>query len=95
MNNTSFNTMSEQEMLTDILSQEKQLIKDYASSVTESSCPNLRQLLISNMTECSNDQYCVFDQMHSRNMYATKQAPDTEVQTARQNMDQLRQQTGL
>ncbi len=93
--NTNFSQMTEQEMLTDILSQEKQLVKDYAGDITESSCQNLRQLLISNMTECSEDQYCVFDQMRTRNMYATKQAPQNEVQTAKQNMDQLKQQTGF
>ena len=59
-----------EEMLTDILSQEKQLVKDYAGDITESSCQNLRQLLISNMTECSEDQYCVFDEMRTRNMYS-------------------------
>ena len=93
--NANFSQMTEQEMLTDILSQEKQLVKDYAGDLTESSCQNLRQLLISNMTECSQDQYCVFDEMRTRNMYATKQAPENEVQTAKQNMDQLKQQTGF
>ncbi|MEA4970909.1 MAG: spore coat protein [Candidatus Pelethousia sp.] len=91
----NFSQMTEQEMLTDILSQEKQLVKDYAGDLTESSCQNLRQLLISNMTECSQDQYCVFDEMRTRNMYATKQAPENEVQTAKQKMDQLKQQTGF
>lgn len=90
-----FSQMTEQEKLTDILSMEKQLVKDYAGDVTESSCPNLRQLLISNMTECSQDQYCVFDQMRSRSMYQTKQAQQTEVQTTKQSMDQLKQQTGF
>jgi spore coat protein CotF len=91
----NFSQMTEQEMLTDILSQEKQLVKDYAGGLTESSCQNLRQLLISNMTECSQDQYYVFDQMRTRNMYSTKQAPQNEVQTIKQNMDQLKQQTGF
>lgn len=93
--NANFSQMTEQEMLTDILSQEKQLVKDYAGDLTESSCQNLRQLLISNMTECSQDQYCVFDEMRNRSMYTTKQAPQSEVQTAKQNMDQLKQQTGF
>ncbi|NCB30497.1 MAG: spore coat protein [Clostridia bacterium] len=87
--------MTEQEMLTDILSQEKQLVKDYAGNITESSCKNLRQLLISNMTECSQDQYFVFDQMRTRNMYATKTAPQNEVQSTKQTLDQLKQQTGF
>jgi len=91
----NFSQMTEQEMLTDILSQEKQMVKDYAGNVIESSCQNLRQLLISNMTECSQDQYCVFDQMRTRNMYPTKDAPSNEVQTTKQTMDQLKQQTGF
>lgn len=92
---TDFNQMNEQEKLSDILSMEKQMVKDYAGNVTESSCPNLRRLLLANMTECSQDQYCVFDQMRSRNMYATKQAQQSDVQTAKQSMDQLKQQTGF
>ena len=93
--NVNCSQMTEQEILTDILSQEKQLVKDYAGDVTESSCQNLRQLLLSNMTECSQDQYFVFDQMRTRNMYTTKQAPQTDVQTTKQSMDQLKQQTGF
>ncbi len=92
---SNFSQMTEQEKLTDILSTEKQLVKDYAGNITESSCQNLRQLLISIMTECSQDQYCVFDQMRSRNMYTTKQAQQSEVQTAKQSMDQLKMQTGF
>ena len=41
---TQFDQMTEQEKLTDILSKEKQLVKDYAGNITESSCQNLRQL---------------------------------------------------
>ena len=33
--------------------------------------------------------------MKQRNMYKTKDAPDNEVQTAKQNMQQLKQQTGF
>ena len=87
--------MTEQELLIDLLSTEKQLVKDYASDITEASCPNLRELLVSHLVECSNDQLAVFEQMRSRNMYKTKDAPDNEVQTAKQDMQQLRQTTGL
>ena len=81
MNSTRPN-MTEQELLTDFLSQEKQLVKDYAGDVTEASCENLRQLLLRNLTECSSDQLAVFEQMKQRNMYQTKDAPDNEVQSA-------------
>lgn len=88
-------SMNEQELLTDLLSQEKTLIKDYAGDITESSAQELRQLLISNMTECSEDQLCIFRQMQQRNFYKTKDAPDDEVNTAKQEMQTLKQQTGI
>lgn len=87
--------MTEKEILTDLLNEEKSLIKEYAGNVVESGQPSLRQLLISCMSECSADQYTVFDQMRSRNMYPTKQAPTQEVQTAKQDMQTLKQQTGF
>ena len=87
--------MTDKEILTDLLNEEKSLIKEYAGNVVESSQPSLRQLLISCMSECSADQYTVFDQMRSRNMYPTKQAPTQEVQTAKQDMQTLKQQTGF
>lgn len=92
---TNHTGMNEQEILTDLLSQEKTLVKGYASDITESSCQNLRQLLLSNMTECSCDQYSVFDQMHRRQMYDTKKAQQPDIDTARRKMQQLRQQTGF
>ncbi len=87
--------MTEKEILTDLLNEEKSLIKEYAGNVVESGQPSLRQLLISCMSECSADQYTVFDQMRARNMYPTKQAPTQEVQTAKQDMQTLKQQTGF
>ena len=56
---------------------------------------NLRQLLMTNMSECSVDQYSVFDQMRKRNMYKTKQAQQQEVDTAKQDMQNLKNQTGI
>jgi len=87
--------LTEQEILTDFISQEKQLVHYYASDVTESSCPNLRQLLIRHLTECSEDQYNVFEEMKRKQFYKPKDAPDYDVQTAKQTMQQLRQSTGI
>ena len=92
MNSTRPN-MTEQELLTDFLSQEKQLVKDYAGDITEASCENLRGILLKNLTECSSDQLAVFEQMKQRNMYKTKQAQPQDVQTAKTDMDTLQQQT--
>jgi len=93
LNNSS--NMNQEELLSDFLATEKQLVKEYAGDVTESSCPNLRRILINNMIECAADQLCVFEEMKSRNMYQTKDAPDQEVTEAKNKMQQLRQQTGI
>ena len=91
MNNTQ--NLTERELLTDLLHTEKDMAKTYAGSVTESASPQLRKLLIRNMTECAEDQLCVFEEMSKRNMYPTKQARQQEVQTAKQNMQQLQSET--
>ena len=88
-------TMTKQEILSDILSTEKELAKDYAGNITESSCQNLRQLLLNNMAECSADQYAVFEQMKNRQMYETKKAQQNDVQSTRQKIQQLKQETGF
>jgi len=87
------NSMTERELLTDLLHTEKSMTKTYADNCTETSSPELRQMLIRHMTECSNDQLAVFDEMHKRNMYPTKTAPGQEVQTAKQNMQTLKSET--
>lgn len=81
--NSTFNSrpnMSEQEILSDLLSSEKQLVKEYASDISESSCANLRGLLANNLVECSADQLAIFEQMNQRGFYKTKQAPQSASQ---------------
>ncbi len=87
--------MSEKELLFDLLNEEKSLIKEYASNVTESSIPSLRQVLLSNLSECSSDQFTIFDQMRARNMYQTQDAPVSQVQSLKQETQTLKQQTGI
>ena len=91
MNNTQ--DLTERELLTDLLHTEKDMAKTYAGSVTESASQELRKLLIRNMTECAEDQLCVFEEMNKRNMYPTKQAQQQEVQKAKQEMLELQNET--
>ena len=53
--------MTERELLTDLLHTEKDMAKTYAGNCTESSSPELRRILIRNMTECSEDQFTEFN----------------------------------
>ena len=45
------------------------------------------------MSDCAGDQFAGVEQMHTRNMYKTKQAQPQDVQTAKTDMDTLQQQT--
>ncbi|MBR3382928.1 MAG: spore coat protein [Clostridia bacterium] len=85
--------MNERELLTDLLHTEKDMAKTYAGNITECASPQLRQLLTRHMTECAEDQLCVFNEMQSRSMYPTKQAQPQEIESAKQAMQQLQNET--
>ena len=71
--------LSEQELLNDLLNQEKQMITSYATFLTEASCHNLRKLLSSNLSQTSHDQFQVFEQMREKGYYQGNDASDQEV----------------
>lgn len=91
MNQQGFN-MTDQDMLNDILSTEKMLMEGCNLSISESSCQNLRQVFSSIHQQTALDQYQAFDRMRQRGWYQTKDAPDNDVQQAKQAMDQLKNQ---
>lgn len=86
------NIMGEKEILNDLLNQEKQIIGVYSTAVTESSCPNMRQVLLRNITQSSEDQLSVFQTMVTKGYYQTKDAQDQEVQQAKQKFQQMQGQ---
>ena len=88
-------SMTEKELLTDLLNNEKDLVKTYATFLTEAGCENLRQMMERHLMECGQDQFTVFQQMQQRNMYQMKKASAQEAQQAIQKSDQLKQETGL
>ncbi|MBQ3552952.1 MAG: spore coat protein [Clostridia bacterium] len=87
--------LSEKELVQDILNEEKSLVKQYAGDIVETASPGLRAIMMSIMSECASDQYSIFDEMHKRNWYKTKEAQLSDIQTAKQDMQQLRTQTGI
>ena len=96
MNNTATGscTLSDQDRMEDLLAQEKYLIDSYSSFIPEASCPELRQVLTENLNGCFNNQYAVFDKMSQLGWYPTKNAPQTEIDEAKQKFSQLQQQLG-
>ena len=86
--------LTDQDRLEDMLSQEKYLISSYSTFIPEATCPQLRQVLTANFSDCVQNQYTVFDQMNQMGMYPVKPAPMNEIDTARQKFAQLKQQMG-
>ncbi len=82
-------SMSEKELLTDLLNQQKQMAGNYAVSITESSSPQMRQMLTKQHDMICQDQYQVFSQMSQRGYYVTKSAPAQDVKTAKSNLSKL------
>jgi spore coat protein CotF len=72
--------MTEQELLTDLLNQEKQMMALYATGIQEASCKDLRKLLTTQFTQTSQDQFELFDRMREKGYYLTKDATSQQVQ---------------
>lgn len=89
MNN---NYLNEQDVMTDLLTMEKQITSSYNTGITESSCPNLRQTLTDSLTDTQTIQYQVFDAMRKNGWYQTKDAPDQEVNTTKTKYEQIKNQ---
>ena len=83
---------TDQDMIGDLLAQEKQLISTYGTYVSEGSCPNLRQVLTTNLEQTVQDQFHVFQQMQQRGWYQTKPVQQQDLQMAKQKFTQSKSQ---
>lgn len=92
MNQNPAAKLSDEDMINDLLTQEKNIVKGYGTFITEASCANLRQVLTQNLAETAQDQYQVFTQMTNRGWYATENAPAQKVQQAKQKLQQKKTQ---
>ena len=82
-------SMSEKDLMLDLLATEKQVISAYSTGITESSCQNLRNTLVDNFKNDQNIQYKIFDAMKQKGWYPTKDAPDNEVQQLKNEANQM------
>jgi spore coat protein CotF len=72
--------MTEQELLADLLGQEKQMMSLVAAGIQEASCRDLRKLLTSQFTQASQDEFELLDQMREKGYYLSKDATREQVQ---------------
>ncbi|HHT51308.1 MAG TPA: spore coat protein [Eubacteriaceae bacterium] len=82
-------SLSEKELLHDLLASEKQVISAYSTGMTESSCPNLRNTLEENFKNVEQVQYEIFNAMKENNWYTVKDAPTNEVQQLKKDTNTL------
>lgn len=83
-------TLSEQDIMTDVLASEKHLINMYAVNIIESNCQNLRNILNNALTEEYQLQFEIFNAMKARNWYPVKNATMQEVRQFLDKFTQMR-----
>lgn len=83
------NAMNDQEMLQDLLNQEKQITELYSTTITESTCNNMRNVLQQNFQQSCQDQFSVFEQMSNRGFYTPDDAPAAKMAQAKQKFQQM------
>ena len=86
---TTQNTMSEQEILTDLLTSEKHITTTFNTFITESTCANLRQNLKDILTEEHSIHENLYNIMNQKGWYPTSDAEAQEVQKAKDKFNQL------
>ncbi len=84
--------MSEQDVMNDLLAMEKQISSAYNTGITEASCPNLRQTLTDSLVGIQQMQFTVFDAMRRQGWYQTKDAPDQDVNNAKNKYGNVKNQ---
>lgn len=87
---TNHPQFTEQELMNDLLTSEKQITSAYNTGITEASCNNLRQHLTKCLTDTQEIQYQIFDAMQKRGWYETKPAASQDVQSAKTKYNQIK-----
>ena len=75
--------LSDFDIISDVLGSHKNLVKLYGTALCETDSEQLRKIINSQMTECSQDQFDAFKYMNDRNMYKVEPAPAQKIKTAR------------
>ncbi|NLT96783.1 MAG: spore coat protein [Christensenellaceae bacterium] len=75
--------MTEQELLNELLGQEKQVITQVAEGIREASCRDLRKLLAAHFAQAVQDEYELLDKMREKGYYLASDASREQVQQLR------------
>ena len=86
---TQNSKMADKEICSDLLMSQKQTTSTINTCITESSCPNFSQNLQSILHEEYQIHDDLFTSMNQRGWYPTKDAPDNEVQQAKNTYNSM------
>ena len=81
--------LTEKDLMNDLLATEKQVVSAYSVGITETSCPNLRNTLVTNFKNAQDTQFKVFDAMRQKGWYQIKDAADADVQQAKNDANTM------
>lgn len=87
---TQQKTLQEKDILQDLLNTHKDITKLYAYSLIESSCPNMRKLLLQNLQKSAEDQFAIFEVMNKKGYYPTEKAEAQKVSQAVTQFGQIK-----
>lgn len=82
-------TLNEKDSLTDMLLLEKELVKIYASALTEGATRGFRNAVKSNLDGAAGDQYAVFSAMQKQGLYDPTPADRAVAVEKKQNFTQI------
>jgi len=83
--------LTEQEIMNDALSSEKQIISAYGTFLAESTCENLRSEMAKIINDKQQIQFEIFDTMKQKGWYNVKNANLNDVETAAQKYQNMHQ----
>lgn len=72
-------TLSERDLLFDLISSEKKICSDYNNALMESSCPVLRDIFSQCLSNSQRNEFSLYDAIDKRGWIKTKLVSDREV----------------
>ncbi len=85
-------TLNEKDSLQDMLNLEKNLVKVYATAITEGASNGFRALIKENLLNATHDQLDVFLQMTDHDYYRVQSASDEQLQEQREKFKCVKSQ---
>lgn len=81
------NKLNDTQIIADVLSNQKMIVKLYGDSIIESSCPKMRTTLTQVQKEVSDCQFDCFTYMTTNNLYPIEYAQDIKLTQAINKFD--------